>query len=383
MSQRALPLRATATRARRYWPFLAVLLLALLVAFTGHTAWAADGTARISQTVPPVTPQPDVPPPPEPTPAPDDADGGSATTPPAATGQTPPPAASGEAATGPTATVTAPVLNLRSGPGTSFAVAGKLKSGDTLTVLGRNAAGDWLYVCCLPDTETRGWVSAEFVTPAFAAADLPALADDGTPGAAPAPPAAESAPPAVAPAPALGKTATVTATVLNVRAGPGTTFSVIGKLRNGATVDVQGRNAGGDWLYMCCVPATETRGWVSAEYVSPAFASTDLPEVADDGTPGAGSEAGAVSTTEGVTGTVTATVLNVRAAPGTTNPVVGKLRMGSVIGVQGRNAASDWLYMCCVPATETKGWVSAEYIAPVFPPEALPPLNDDGTPAAP
>lgn len=383
MPQRPLPLHESAARARRYWLFLAVLLLALLVAFTGHTAWAADGAARISQTVPPVTPQPDVPPPPEPTPAPDDAGGGSAAPPPASTAPTQSPAASGEAASAQTATVTAPVLNLRSGPGTIFPVVGKLKSGTTLTVLGRNADGAWLYVCCLPDTETRGWISAEFVTPAFAAADLPALADDGTPGAALQETGADAAQPSAEPAPALGKTGAVTATVLNVRAGPGANFSVIGKLRNGATIDVQGRNAAGDWLYMCCVPATETKGWVSAEFVSPAFASTDLPEVANDGTPGAGTDASAVSATAGMTGTVTATVLNVRAAPGTTNSIAGKLRMGSVIGVQGRNAAADWLYMCCVPATETKGWVSAEYVAPVFPPEALPPLNDDGTPAAP
>ena len=225
-----------------------------------------------------------------------------------------------------------------------------------------------------PAPKQSGWVSAEFISPAFAAAELPVLADDGTPAAAPTQPGTE-------PALMVGKTATVTATVLNVRGGPGTTFPVVGKLKGDAAITVLGRNAAGDWLSMCCVPATKTKGWVSAEFISPAFADADLPVVANDGTPGAASESAAMTATGGVTGTVTAPVLNVRAGPGTTNPVVGKLPMGSVIDVQGRNTAGDWLYMCCVPTTETKGWVSAEYVEPVFPPEALPALNDDGTPA--
>jgi hypothetical protein len=134
---------------------------------------------------------------------------------------------------------------------------------------------------------------------------------------------------------------------------------------------------------MCCIPGADTKGWVSAEFISPTFAAADLPPLADDGTAVAAAEgvAPSVDMTDGMTGTVTATVLNVRSAPGTTSPAVGKLPLDSVIGVLGRNTDSDWLYICCVPKTETEGWVSAEYVAPVFPPETLPPLNDDGTPA--
>jgi uncharacterized repeat protein (TIGR01451 family) len=63
-------------------------------------------------------------------------------------------------------------LNVRSGPSTTANVVGKLREGDSVSVLGRNEAGDWLFVCCVPNSETRGWVSAEFVAPTFAAADL-------------------------------------------------------------------------------------------------------------------------------------------------------------------------------------------------------------------
>ena len=322
------------------------------------------------------------------------ADDGALAAAPAQPSTEPAAPASGEAApaepapaSGKTGTVDPAAINVRGGPGTTFPVIGKLTRGVTVNVLGRNAAGDWLYICCLPGTQTNGWVSAPLITPAFAAADLPVVADDGTPAAAQ--PGAEPAAPAggdaarAEPAPAGGKSATVTATVLNVRGGPGTTFPVIGKLKIGDAVTALGRNAAGDWLYICCLTGTETKGWVSAEYISPAFAAADLPVVADDGTPVAAAEGGAAPAAGGTTGTVTALVLNVREGPGTTFPIIGKLPMGASIAVQGRNAAGDWLYMCCVPATETKGWVSAAYVEPVFAPEALPALADDGTPVQP
>lgn len=44
---------------------------------------------------------------------------------------------------GPTFTVSQPVVNVREGPGTSYQKIGTLKQGDTYEVTGRNAAGDW------------------------------------------------------------------------------------------------------------------------------------------------------------------------------------------------------------------------------------------------
>lgn len=47
-------------------------------------------------------------------------------------------------------------INLRSGPGTGYAVAGGLAAGDEVTVDGRNTAGDWLHLV----DDTRLWVYA-------------------------------------------------------------------------------------------------------------------------------------------------------------------------------------------------------------------------------
>ena len=54
-------------------------------------------------------------------------------------------------------------LNLRSGPGSNYAAIEKVSNGTTLTIVGRNAAGDWLQVQVPGTSGALGWVSASFV----------------------------------------------------------------------------------------------------------------------------------------------------------------------------------------------------------------------------
>jgi uncharacterized protein YraI len=54
-------------------------------------------------------------------------------------------------------------VRVRQGPDVSYAVLGTAKSGDTFSVIGRNADSTWWQVCCLPG-ERSGWVSGELVT---------------------------------------------------------------------------------------------------------------------------------------------------------------------------------------------------------------------------
>ncbi len=68
-----------------------------------------------------------------------------------------------------------------------------------------------------------------------------------------------------------------------------------------------------------------------------------------------------------LTGVVTAEPrLNIRAAPSTEAEITGKLEPGTVIGVEGRNPAGDWWYVCCAPGGQSRGWVSAEFVQPNF-----------------
>lgn len=66
-----------------------------------------------------------------------------------------------------TALVTVNGLNVREGPGTNFNTLGNLPANTQVTVLSRSEDGAWWYICCLPNSETRGWASAQLLSPNF------------------------------------------------------------------------------------------------------------------------------------------------------------------------------------------------------------------------
>lgn len=187
---------------RGYWISGAALLLALLILGKGVPAWAAPALAPLNQTVPQPTATKEAPPVPQATNTPrphknnnDDNNNNN----PAPT-NTPAPAQPTTApqqpapAGGLTGVVVADRLNVRQGPGTSFALVGKLASGETVSVLNRNAAGDWWHVCCISGTQTDGWVSAQFIQPNFDAAQANNLLSVAENAPAPAPATATAAP---------------------------------------------------------------------------------------------------------------------------------------------------------------------------------------------
>jgi uncharacterized protein YraI len=121
-------------------------------------------------------------------------------------------------------------------------------------VLGKNAAGDWLFI---EHEGTRGWVAGWYTTVNGDLNTVPVVGDDGS-GAAPAP--TPTSPTPTAPANPTG----VTATALDyarMRSGPGTTFPQVGTIPYNTTVNVLGRNSASDWLY---VDYIGQQGWVAA-----------------------------------------------------------------------------------------------------------------------
>lgn len=257
-------------RRNKRWvfPLLLLTLFSGMFWFGNSYALAATNQPDLNQTVPPpptAAPSPTaVPPTPAPTP----------TSRPSNNNQNPPqnnpsptpvqdalPTALPEtpadsATTVLTASVVAPVLNVREGPGTTFAIIGRLTSGAQVTVLARNTDGTWLNICCLPDTQTAGWISAQFVTPDYTPEQLAALT--------------------TGPASAITQSAPVTASVvltgvvavpsLNARAEPSTNAAILGRFTSGAPVAVLGRNSGGNWWLVCCAPSGGN-AWVAAGFV--------------------------------------------------------------------------------------------------------------------
>jgi TolB protein len=69
----------------------------------------------------------------------------------------------------------------------------------------------------------------------------------------------------------------VTAFALNVRAGPGTAYPIVGGLSLDDSVEVVGKDAAGDWLQIVC-PAGEGQGWIAAAYADLTGSLTAVPE---------------------------------------------------------------------------------------------------------
>jgi uncharacterized repeat protein (TIGR01451 family) len=163
-------------------------------------------------------------------------------------------------------------------------------------------------------------------------------------------------------------TGTVTAERLNVRSGPATTFPSVGRLFEGEVVTILFRNEVGDWWYTCCISGTTTSGWVSSLFVEPGFDSAQaLTLIPVAGEQEADASPAAAATPGPDSASVSAARLNVRAAPELSAPIIGRLTSGSVVTVTARNRAGDWWYVCCLPSSETAGWVSSRFLAPGFP----------------
>ena len=144
-----------------------------------------------------------------------------------------------------------------------------LHAGEIVTLLQRSEDDGWLKV--VRTDGSTGWiVSEELIVSSIA--KLPRA---GEVMAAPTPTAATSTGetvPAVAPAPA-GESP-VTATVrtdgsrLNVRSGPGSSFSVVAKADNRSSYPALSTDASADWVLIEIAGAPDGAGWVSARFVT-------------------------------------------------------------------------------------------------------------------
>ena len=156
--------------------------------------------------------------------------------------------------------------NVRTGPSTDHAIAYWLTAGAEVKIVGRNEDGTWLQI---EHQDRPGWIFTALTDLATeTAAQLPTDA----PSSEPEPVVAEPTPEAVEPAPEPTSepeaatpdrvVATVTGTVVNLRAGPGTEHATDGQVRAGDQLHVTGRNADGSWLQVEHPAATGELVWI-------------------------------------------------------------------------------------------------------------------------
>lgn len=68
------------------------------------------------------------------------------------------------------------LVNLREGPGTNATIITILKEGERFDIIGKNAAGDWWFICCFQDK--AGWVTAQFADVEGPVDTVPVVAAD-------------------------------------------------------------------------------------------------------------------------------------------------------------------------------------------------------------
>jgi uncharacterized protein YraI len=155
-----------------------------------------------------------------------------------------------------TATVRSTLLNVRQGPAVSFPIVTTLSRGAVVQIGGyRNATSTWVMLI-LPDGR-QGWSYAPFLQTSFNISSLPVFT---TPGSGETP---------------SGAVATVYGAYhLNVRSGPGVTFSPIMTLPRGTVVELIGRNSSGGWLKI--KTASGAQGWASASFLQTNYQVSDL-----------------------------------------------------------------------------------------------------------
>lgn len=78
-------------------------------------------------------------------------------------------------ANGYTGTVNVVTLNVRRGPSLDDPIVDTVFINETVTILSRDSENGWWYVCCGSGSGREGWVSAQFITPNFAASEAETL----------------------------------------------------------------------------------------------------------------------------------------------------------------------------------------------------------------
>ncbi|WP_283750061.1 enterotoxin EntFM [Bacillus cereus] len=215
-------------------------------------------------------------------------------------------------------TVTADVLNVRSGAGTGHNVISKVKSGHVLQVIGQE--NGWFKVSVNGQT---GYVSGDFVTTGGNKGTTTTV-QQGT------------------------GTYTVNVSSLNVRTGPSASHTVLGSVNKGKTVQVVGEVQ--DWFKINFNGGT---GYVSKDFVTKGGSAVSN----ETQQPTTNNNNNTTTVQTGGSYVVNTGALKVRTGPATYNPVIGGVTNGTVLNVTG--AENGWYK---INHNGRTGYVSADFV---------------------
>jgi uncharacterized protein YraI len=236
------------------------------------------------------------------------------------------------------------ITNVRLGPGTDFERVGRLGAGETAVVIGQIKGGEWWLIEFEPAEAGQGWVAAEVVDFVGDSSQVPVVAGPSLAGEA------EAARPTVE-VPTGG---------INVRAGPGLDFALLGRLEDGETATVVGQSEAGDWWQIEYAAAAEGVGWITAALVDFKADPATLPVVVVQREGDVFPTQLPTPTVPAVAGTVEALdAVNVRLEPKLDAPRLGGLFLGETADVVAVSEDGQWWQ---IDYQGDLGWVAAEFV---------------------
>ena len=253
----------------------------------------------------------------------------------------------------PFAVVATGALNVRTGPGVQYQGTAIVYGGQIVGLTGRSGFNNWVKIRLYSGQE--GWVNSFYLNMSIPISALPVVSSPApTPPPTPTPPIAQP------------NTAVVATGALNVRSGPGVSYTVVTVVQQGQTLQLLGRNANSGWAQVR-TPSGHV-GWVNATLIHSSVPIYTLPIVG----------AGAPATPGGLVITGAA---NVRSGPGTIYTVVAVVTQGQQVALLGRNSSSSWVQVRL--GNGTVGWINSSLIQSNVPVSSLPVVGDaPATPSA-
>jgi len=248
--------------------------------------------------------------------------------------------------------VTGDVVNIRKGPGTTYAISKQVYWDDVLVVsqVSQLSNRKWGKV-------QDGWICLEY-TNYDAVMNGTGDTDSETNGESAVP---DNTPPLDPPADTSpGNQEILSGTVrvndlLRIRSGPGTTYSTVGYLYNGNTVEILEQKTVGSMVW-----GRFTRGWVSMNYI----VTGDLPA---DNTTEPETEPKPEETPEdsvgkaeptAMNGKITADALRIRSGPGTQAAIVGFYYQNDPVTITEKILVNSAYW-----GKTDKGWIHMDYFA--------------------
>ncbi|KAA3656720.1 MAG: SH3 domain-containing protein [Chloroflexi bacterium] len=234
--------------------------------------------------------------------------------------------------------------NLRYGPGIGYEVVAVANQGETVSLLGRNADSSWIKVQM--SNGTQGWVSAPLLSTSTDLSTLTLITD----------------------VPDLNAAAIVATGALNVRSGPGVTYSVLTNVSMGQSIGLIGRASDNVWVKARL--STGQEGWVNSSLITPNVSISSLPLVDIPAPP------------EPAVPVAPGAQLSLRTGPSLSDTVIGHVFQGQRVQAIGRNNTNTWLKVRILE-TGLEGWISAAYVQVNVAVSSLPILTGGSTvPAA-